>query len=39
MLRHRFLIIEKADLEQWLEASKGTAKGGKNRAGAAKETA
>jgi large subunit ribosomal protein L4 len=39
MLRHRYLIIEKADLERWLEASKGTAKGGKNRAGAAKETA
>lgn len=40
MLRHRFIVIEKADLEAWLQASKGTDKAGKNRAGAAeKETA
>ena len=31
MLSHRYLVIEKGDLEQWLETSKGTAKGGKNR--------
>lgn len=31
MLNHRYLVIAKADLEAWLEASSGTAKGGKDR--------
>ena len=31
MLSHRYVVIQKSDLEQWLESSKGTAKGGKNR--------
>ncbi len=39
MLSHRYLVIEKKDLEQWLEASKGTAKGGKSRGAAAQEVA
>jgi len=39
MLSHRYLVIEKKDLERWLEASKGTAKGGKSRGAAAQEVA
>lgn len=39
MLSHRFLVIEKSDLESWLEASKGTDKTGKNRGSAVKEVA
>lgn len=39
MLSHRFLVIEKSDLEQWLEASKGTDKAGKSRGSAVKEVA
>ena len=31
MLNHRYMIISKADLEAWLKASAGTAKGGKDR--------
>ncbi len=31
MLNHRYLMISRADLEAWLEASAGTAKGGKDR--------
>lgn len=31
MLNHRYLLISKADLEAWLDASAGTAKGGKDR--------
>ena len=31
MLNHRYLLISKADLQSWLEASAGTAKGGKDR--------
>ncbi len=31
MLNHRYLMISRADLEAWLEASSGTAKGGKSR--------
>lgn len=31
MLNHRYLVIAKSDLEAWLEASKGTAKDGKDR--------
>lgn len=31
MLNCRFMIISKADLEQWLDRSSGTAKGGKER--------
>lgn len=31
MLNHRYLLISKADLEAWLRASAGTAKGGKDR--------
>jgi large subunit ribosomal protein L4 len=36
MLNHRYLMIAKSDLEAWLEASSGTAKGGKSRASAKK---
>ncbi|MEO1129378.1 MAG: 50S ribosomal protein L4 [Planctomycetota bacterium] len=34
MLNHRYLLITKSDLEAWLEASSGTAKGGKDRTSA-----
>jgi len=34
MLSHRYLVIQKSDLEAWLESSRGTAKDGKNRGAA-----
>ncbi len=31
LLNHRYVLISRADLEAWLEASSGTSKGGKSR--------